>query len=515
MARHIALGLVLLLYVGSFARTASYAFVWDDVSEISENPLLRGPFAHGLAATQHEQMGVHYADWLRPAHDSYRPVRYASYRIDAALTGLSPGGMHLHNLVLGLACLAAAFWFLGEWGLSPWLQRFGVGVLALHPLAVEPVAYVSARSDLLAAGFALVSCAALLRSLRAPRRGLTALSLVAFALSLASKEAFLALPLALVAWAHARGLLRPLLPRLVMLVGVAALWWFVRGLFAKAAGGGHALEALGALGPVFAQYLRAFVAPFDCSVARPAAGPDWLVTTALLAGYLALALTALRTPGGTASTWLAPALWFATSLGPSVVATTVTGTASDRYAYLALLTIPLCLGALPRELALRASTRVLLLSTLALWALVCTGVSLAQVPSWQSPRAMYEHAVNSEPRSAAAWYGLGHTIAEKEGCPVAELVFDKVLTLDPQHVRALNNVGVCRLRRGALPEAEQAFKRALKATQGIYPQAWANLGRVHAAQGRREEACADYGRALAIDPGYRSAQTERSALSCP
>src|SRR5688500_16068078 len=98
----LALCVVLAIYVGSFARTAGYGFVWDDVSEIAENPLLRGPFARGLAATQHEQMGVHYADWVRPAHDSYRPVRYASYRLDAALSGLEPGAMHLHNLLLGL-----------------------------------------------------------------------------------------------------------------------------------------------------------------------------------------------------------------------------------------------------------------------------------------------------------------------------------------------------------------------------------------------------------------------------
>jgi hypothetical protein len=64
-----------------------------------------------LLATNHDHIGVHRADWLLPSHEGLRPLRYLSCRLDAALNGLDPGAMHLHNLLV--AYFVARVWGLG------------------------------------------------------------------------------------------------------------------------------------------------------------------------------------------------------------------------------------------------------------------------------------------------------------------------------------------------------------------------------------------------------------------
>ena len=87
----IGVALTLLVFVALYARVLGFSYVWDDVESIAENPIFEGPVLDGLLATQHDHMdpALRKLSGIKPAHDSYRPLLYLSYRLDVALFGRS------------------------------------------------------------------------------------------------------------------------------------------------------------------------------------------------------------------------------------------------------------------------------------------------------------------------------------------------------------------------------------------------------------------------------------------
>lgn len=565
---------LLVLYAALTWPTQGFDLVWDDLKEVRENPLLQAPLWEGLGAGQHAQMGIDVQrdSGLQPGHDSFRPVRFLSLKLDQALHGLSTAGLHLHNALLGLCGVLLAFLVARRWlsGARPdpaAVDRSALAVaavFALHPLQVEPVAYVSARSDLLAGVFALLTTLLCLQAFersgiaRAARYGFAALAL---ALSFFSKEAFLALPVCLGMLALSRGVLRAQLVPLLCLVAEVPLLLWVRAQFVHASGGDFFSAALRDLGGLYFQYVQIALAPFDCTIVRPASGAlPWLGTGLLaLLCLLPLWLGHLRVgpdgpdgpdnpdgPGAVLARRLAPCLgWSVLLLAPTAVAVQVTGVASDRYMYLPLFGLCLLVAEVfphfgppgaaagvgsvdaadtngqgdkdPARVARVARTRRA--GAVVRWALsavVCAWVlvSFVQVRVWRDDLALYAHATAVEPGSSAAHYGLGYAIARREGCPRALSHFEHAVQLDRDNARAWNNLSVCSMRMGDPTAAEAAVKQALRASEGLYPQAWHNMAGLHFAAGRVAQGCAAERRALEQRPGYGSA-LRSLAERCP
>src|ERR1700733_12782770 len=104
--------------------------------------------------------------WTTFAMDQYRPLTWMTYAGDFALWGMQPRGFHLTSLLLHVAVARILFGLLvrlvpGD-TFAAWL---GAGLFALPPLRVEPVAWLSARADVLATGAVLLATWAWLRRL--------------------------------------------------------------------------------------------------------------------------------------------------------------------------------------------------------------------------------------------------------------------------------------------------------------------------------------------------------------
>ncbi len=128
-------------------------FVWDDKPALLANPGYRG-----LGWTQLKWM------WSTFYFGSYRPLTWMTYGADYVVWGMKPAGYHLTNLLLHVVN-AVLVYFLArrvlalvgggpakgeELGFT--ISAVGAAlVFAIHPLRVEPVAWVSARADVLAA----------------------------------------------------------------------------------------------------------------------------------------------------------------------------------------------------------------------------------------------------------------------------------------------------------------------------------------------------------------------------
>lgn len=122
---------------------------------------------------------------------SWHPLTWLSYMLDAQLFGPGPAGFHRTNLLLHIANVVLLFWFLQSTferspnldsnltlnpnlnrnlNLSPptpWRSAFVAALFALHPLYVEPVAWVACRKDVLSTFFFLLTLLAYTKYARA------------------------------------------------------------------------------------------------------------------------------------------------------------------------------------------------------------------------------------------------------------------------------------------------------------------------------------------------------------
>lgn len=88
----------------------------------------------------------------------YRPLLYLTFVIDKYVWGLEPSFMHLENILLHVANSVLVFslarYLLTSLSLNPVNSPLAIALLfGLHPIATEPVNWVSGRTDLLAGLF--------------------------------------------------------------------------------------------------------------------------------------------------------------------------------------------------------------------------------------------------------------------------------------------------------------------------------------------------------------------------
>jgi hypothetical protein len=130
---------------------------------------------------------------LRTPFDFFRPLCNLTYWIDWQLWGLTAAPFHVTNVVLASITAAVVVMLFRRYTGDRFLAGFAGILFALHPYHISPVAWISARSDLLSAVFVLLAAWAYDRW----REHLTRLPLAALALyqiALLAKETAVVLP---------------------------------------------------------------------------------------------------------------------------------------------------------------------------------------------------------------------------------------------------------------------------------------------------------------------------------
>ena len=156
------LSLPILLPILAYLNSLNGDFVHDDIPAIVRNPAVRGDGEVGDSSGLARLLTADFwGERLSSAasHKSYRPLTTATFRLTAALAGLSsPLAYHSVNVVLH-AAVSAGLYVVGvrRLGLQPATARFAATLFALHPVHTEAVAGIVGRADLLAGLFMLAS----------------------------------------------------------------------------------------------------------------------------------------------------------------------------------------------------------------------------------------------------------------------------------------------------------------------------------------------------------------------
>lgn len=88
---------------------------------------------------------------------NWHPITWLSHMLDVQLFGLNPGTMHLSSMWLHAANAMLLFALLRCLTGAFWRSAAVAALFAVHPLHVEPVAWLSDRKDLLATFFWLLT----------------------------------------------------------------------------------------------------------------------------------------------------------------------------------------------------------------------------------------------------------------------------------------------------------------------------------------------------------------------
>ncbi|MDD2806653.1 MAG: tetratricopeptide repeat protein [Elusimicrobiales bacterium] len=511
-----------------YARTLKAPFIFDDFSCVVQNPdvkqlsNLKTRLFYPLKAGLHEDR-----------NDPSRPLAFLTFTLNYALGGKDPFGFHLFNLTLHLLNSILVFLLLkkllrdscGETG--DFLALAASLFFAAHPAGAEVAAYIAHRTEGLVLLFYLLS---ILLFTRGGGKVRYALSLLSFALALASKEIAATLPLMLLAveylhpglgfrgrggrWQFYHAPYWTLLAVYLVLRGLTI--GFGTGRLDTALKWTHYSYFLTQI-HVVSQYLKMVVLPtgacVDHFIAPVRSALDHRVWSALL--YLSAVPVFLGIVKKKEPALFRPALfvvlWILIALAPTSSILPIDDPMADRRLYLpgAGYSLLLALAYLMVVKLLAAgATLNRRCSYAALLLLVHAGlagaVTWARSAKFSDPAALWTEAIAVYPGNYRAYNNLGKIYADGGDGVRAEELFKKTLQLNPEYYLAHKNLGDIYYYRRDFDKAISAYRSALAAS----PQYWEpynNLGAIYVQLGRAKDAGAAFQKALELNPGSAEA----------
>jgi tetratricopeptide (TPR) repeat protein len=484
--------LTLLAAVGVvYFRVFSARFVsFDDDIHVYANPLLNPPTLASVARL-----------WQEPYEQLYIPL---AYTLLAGVAAWARVPSHLdssvgHTVTLDPTAfhgVSVAFQLANGWlcfVLARRLTRRTASALvcalvfALHPLALESVAWISELRGLTSGFFVLLALNALVLARQtetpasAKSRGLLGASLLAGACAMLCKPSAVVLPLVALAldrialatpWRRALAVSASLavvsvpfalVTRLLQSVtsaGVSA-WWqrpFVAG------------DAL-------SFYLFKALVPLDLCVdygRTPSAALSHV--WGYLAGVIPLGVFAL----GYANRKRRPlsflgALLFVLFLLPTLgflpFSFQAYSTVADRYAYLALLGV----GFVAADVTEQFRGRKLVVRAVSAVVAVLACLTFQQSGFWDESSELLRHALDVNPNAAFAYNNLGDVELGKGDTAAALADYQACVRIDPTRVKAYINLAELYTASGEPVQAERALAQALKAPS-LTADDYSNLG---------------------------------------
>ncbi len=496
------LGLALVVY----SRALANGFIaFDDPDVVVHNPYIR------------ELSGANALRWFtRPVQYMYMPLALFSYAIDYRIGALDPFVYHLHNLLLHLACVALAFWVFLLLDRKPRIALLVALLFAVHPVHVDSVASIAARTNLLATLFSLAALAAYGISLDRGRRRYLAAAWVAFVLAALAKSSAVVLPVTLLLWDWYRGRRwerRVVLEKLpffgaALVFGVLAIALRTDDVLppVRYEPWDRALVLLYAL----AQYAVRLVVPYPLSFnyAHPEKAGAWLPLPLYLAPLVLAAIVwGLRRLPIPRAVWSFGLAFFALNVALSQSVLLIDGFTANRYAYLPYLGLSFVLAHLVERawsagaeggrgrVAARAATATAVAVAVAAFSLLAS----ARTAVWRDSLALFDDVIRKGQGSAWVYGARGLVKLHAGDLAGAREDLDRALALDPDYTPGLCYRGevhyLLREYPAALADLDRAIALAPR-TSGAYR----DRGKVKLALQDEAGALADFDRAVALDP---------------
>ncbi len=481
-------------------------------------PVVKCDFTHmdddeTVAQNQHvypASLGGIVHIWTHAAMGLYVPVTYTVWSVIGWISGPGdalaahpqpdPALFHAANLLIHVIASLVVFAILRRMLCHDFAACLGALFFAIHPVQVEPVAWVSGLKDVLSGLFALIAICQYLAFVEAPTKGLERtlrylVVLAAAGLAMLSKPSAMVLPLIMVILdfvvlrRSARQIARGVIPVLVVCLPctIAAMviqhpprnvefwqrpfvvldslsFYAIKLVWPLKLGANYGRRPTDALASQWIWFC--WVIPLIVAVGL------WLFrrqAPRVVAGVLIFVACAL------------PTLGFVNTLYQDK------STVADHYLYLSMFGVALAIGAILVQFKSKPPWAAAILAAVA-----CTALSFRQTSYWQNSYSLYQHATDVSPRSWAAHSGFAQALIEQKQLPEAEVQIRDAVEIFPSS-RTYLSLGNILLLEGRPSDAVDPLQKALDLEPGIpgarllLANAYLNSGRPRDAQRELEQ----------------------------
>lgn len=491
---------------------------YDDGVYITENPWVFRGLAPG--ALRWALTTRHGSNW--------HPLTWFSHQFDVTLFGLQPAGHHAVGLLLHLANAMLLLRFLSSASGRLLPSAAAAALFALHPLAVESVAWAADRKNVLSTLFLFLSLNAYLALVRRPSFSRHIILLLLFGLGLASKGMLVTFPFLLLlldVWPlgrHAGGGNRPTLSRILLeklplvllaAAGAALTLWAQSGFAMQSLAHFPLDRRIANAVYSLALYLRKAVWPLDLAYFYPHPLFGILAWQTLLAATVVavLSLVAWRSRHR-APAMLTGWLWYLATCLPvlGLIQFGLQG-AADRYTYVPLVGV---FFAITFTHALVVPRRMLQ-GTRAVGSLLLVAFAVLtwrQTRVWADSSTLAAHALKVTQGNFFALNDLGTQQVDAGRYAEAIETFQAAIKAAPEYTRARFNLGIAYYFTGRYSEAIEQLDQSVRDAAALLPQARDFLADSHirvglhlARNGRTMDAVRHLEEALRLDPANHKA----------
>jgi Flp pilus assembly protein TadD len=510
----IALALVVLAVI-PFRNVLHYGLVWDDPQLVAEVGRVAGPGGvPALFTSDFRVNNFQYLGYYRPVSTTslWMQMRDAWRTHGADLTPEAARALHAFNLVVHIICALLVWLIIRRFVSDKWVAGMGAALFAIHPAHVEPVAFISARTDLLVTLFTLGSLLCWMDAMRTTgNRRIVAIvtGLLLALLGALSKEPALLLPAVLLAWALL--LPSPETRRTRLLISAA---WLIPVAITLAMRANAMPSGLG-LTPQPAEffrhglsalvlYVKLWVLPWPlCGYYN---GYEVAVRWTTIVGCaLTILLGVVATRAGRKREAAAAVTLALIFIFPVLHLFPLAGAvAAERFLYLpsagfALLTA-LALTGLQRTRTLRMTTR----ATASALVIIGLVLSARAAQSWQNNASLYAYMVKSSPHEAPPHRGLAEVYYFAGKLADAESECREAIRLDPNFADAYELLGIVNAKENNFAGAHQALDTARRLAPK-QASVYSNLGILALSEGKTADALSYLRQAIALAPDFADA----------
>ena len=485
-----------------------------------------------VTANHHVRQGLSFDNvgWALTAMEAanWHPVTWLSHMLDTSLFGLNPKGHHGTSLLIHTLNVVLLFFWLRTVTDAVWKSALVAAFFAVHPLALESVAFIAERKNVLSTFFLLLTLFAYLWYVRKPGWPRYLLVAFAFALGLMSKPMLVTVPFALLLldyWPLDRlvsapaspGMRaqRPLTPHFATFVSrcrekipLLVLSAVSSVLTLRAQALDNEIKSVPLLSRVanaalsYGIYLKQMIWPSQLAIFYPyrsLALSSWQVVISFLVVCLITTLVVwqIKKRPYLAVGWF----WYLGTLIPAIGLVHVGDLAhADRYTYVPLLGIFIAIAWGAGELG-KSNLRYGLIAaaTIAVAALAIT--TTKDISYWHDGISISEHSIDITGPNCLMERTLGETLYSQGRIDEALVHLLRSVRIEPTDV-ALYDLGTIKLQQNKLDEAAYYLEQALR-----YPgeartlaQIHNNLAALEMQQGLAAEAEKNFEQSVMLDP---------------
>lgn len=531
---------------------SAQALCFDDREFLGDNILVRNPSWSGAARFVTEVS--------RPStvHGYYIPLTMISLMADSALGGRPDdlGQFHRTNLALHLATMVALVVLLPLLGIPPIVALLFGLLYGVHPLTVEPIAWIGERKTVLATALVMWSLVSYVGYVQRGSRTLLVTSLWLFLLSLTAKPTTVPLPVLLLLldyWPLNRLSRRAVVEKIPYLV-LGAISAVVT-VISNANTAKVSLPSDDSSMPVFLRvchnlvfYVWKLLWPVDLTPYYPPPDPFTFSQTPVWLGVVgtAILLAALVASRRWTRVWVVGGGFFLIALMPTLGIIGFSWIlASDKYLYFPMVGLILSgsyyvtrLWHHRGEPTASFAGRVAIIGAFLIAASVLAVGTRRYLAHWATSESLYRYMLTLAPKAPVLHYSLANVLSDRgendeagehyadalrENKDYADALvglgkvrylqgrmdeaiehFQAALRLNPRSAEAHNNLGTALDMLGRFDEAVHHMNEALRINPENVP-AYFNLGVAYIRQGRVDEAVENYQMALRLNPQFLEA----------